>query len=587
MSTRPQDAAHSKDKDKAVKSGPSSIKSNYAAGNRIQQQTGEMSAGTSRTFVGGKRVKNKGPMVLGGQLEKQEERIENQKNSLQELQRQKRAKMKADGTIKLWNKRKQKEQDELERRERLGKRELEKQPDMEARLERQEILDELVEREERLKELQRVPERKGGTSEEKRRGGQSILEKRELREPMPRDLVGHEGQYHSEEVIFSEMEMDWSEQSNDDELFDEVDPPDPDAYEDKDDMSAKFYQAQDPQPETTDDDDLRPRVPTAVTSATIWETTTQETTIQEASQMLFRSHRLDPGSATLLHQNNASMPPYTSIRPYTSMWLDTSMWSGTSMYQGTDLWPDTANMTNSLSEAGVCENQDAELARIQLQSLSLRENFVPTAEEMEQSVQPGDSAPFEDEDNLSPDGADEKAPTEFYQAQDPQPETIDDDDDSLRIRVPTDVTSTIQETPQMPIRSMSGGVLPEDDAPMWPNTASMIVGPSRADASEDQDAELARIQLEDRTIHQDIASMATDQSANGEALEDEGDLSPDSGNVKAPTEFYQAQDPQPETIEDDDLRPRVPTNVTSPAIEETLQMLLGGHHLDEVKGEEQ
>jgi hypothetical protein len=44
-------------KGKAVKSGPSSLRSKNPAGNRIQQ-TVETLAGPSRPSVGGKRVKN-------------------------------------------------------------------------------------------------------------------------------------------------------------------------------------------------------------------------------------------------------------------------------------------------------------------------------------------------------------------------------------------------------------------------------------------------------------------------------------------------------------------------------------------------
>ncbi|KAF9352068.1 hypothetical protein BGX34_000211 [Mortierella sp. NVP85] len=240
--------------------------------------------------------------------------------------------------------------------------------------------------------------------------------------------------------------------------------------------------------------------------------------------------------------------------------------------------PDTANTIDSPSR----------VARNQRESIGLDQNSVPTRKEMGLSVQPEDREPFEDKGDLSPDNTNVEAPTEFNQASDPQPDPIPDDD--LRPVPPINVTKW--EPTQTLSRShhpshVSASNLLQDDPSMLPDTAKMIVCPSRADASEDQDAELAKVQPEDRIIYQDVASTAAGQSADGEALEDESDLSPDDTNVKAPTELYQVQDQPTETIDDNDLRPVAPTNVTSPTTEETIQMLSGGHPLDEVKEEQE
>jgi hypothetical protein len=160
-----------------------------------------------------------------------------QQNELQELQRKKREKkdqLKAKDVTEVWMRSKQKELNELER---LEKQTLTKLRELEDRLKRLERQEEPVERKERLY--------------------------------IPEELVGQEGLYHSEEVIFTQMAMDWSEECNDDEPFDEVDLINPDAYEDTSDLSpdtnveasAEFYQAQDPQLETFDDDDFRPLRP--------------------------------------------------------------------------------------------------------------------------------------------------------------------------------------------------------------------------------------------------------------------------------------------------------------------------------------
>jgi hypothetical protein len=166
---------------------------------------------------------------------------------------------------------------------------------------------------------------------------------------------------------------------------------------------------------------------------------------------------------------------------------------------------------------------------------------------MEQSVQPEDREPSEDKGHLYAD-TNVGGPTEYNQVSDPRPERPDIDDDDFRPRVPAIITK--QEPHQTLLRShhpdhVSASNLPQDDAPMLPETARMIVDSSRADASEDQDAELARIQLEDRSLRQDVALTAreTEQSADGEPIKNKGDLSPDNTNVKAPTELYQAHDP--------------------------------------------
>ncbi|KAK3823457.1 MAG: hypothetical protein J3Q66DRAFT_385815 [Benniella sp.] len=152
--------------------------------------------------------------------------------------------------------------------------------------------------------------------------------------------------------------------------------------------------------------------------------------------------------------------------------------------------------------------------------------------------EPEDDKLCKDKDDLSPDDTNEKTPTEFYQVQDPPPETIDDDG-QFRPRVPANVTSTTTL-----------------------ETLQMLLGSHRLDPVE------------------------TDQFADGEPFEDKGDL-PQGTNVEAPTEFNRAQDQPPETIDDDDLRPRVPTNVTSLTIQEIPQMPSGGHPLDEVNDEGQ
>ncbi|KAK3823452.1 MAG: hypothetical protein J3Q66DRAFT_331885 [Benniella sp.] len=270
MSTRPlgpQDGAHSKDKDKAGKSGPSSLRSKNIAGNR-NQQTGETSAGPSRVSVS--------RAGLEEQKENLEGRIAKKQKELQELQRQKREKkdqLKAEDVTEVWMRSRQKELNELERLEKQTETKLKQLKDRLKRLERQE---EPVERKERLYIPEGLGDRrdpnrrsqdpKWAKSEEQRWGEQSILEGRGLSERMLKKPGRQEGQYYSEEVIFTEMEMDWSEQSNDDEPFDEVDLPDPDAYEDTSDLSAKFCQASDSQPEPIDDDGLRPRNPMDVTS---------------------------------------------------------------------------------------------------------------------------------------------------------------------------------------------------------------------------------------------------------------------------------------------------------------------------------
>ncbi|KAF9345022.1 hypothetical protein BGX34_005101 [Mortierella sp. NVP85] len=190
--------------------------------------------------------------------------------------------LKAEDVTKVWIRSKQKELNELERLEKQTLTKLVELQDRLRRLEGQEGQEEPVERKERLERLEipvglgdrrdpsrRPQEPKWAKSEEQRWEEQSILEGRGLSELMLKEPMGQEGQYHFEEEItfeeitFEDIDPNWSEQY---EPFDEVDPPDPDVYEDRSDLSAMIYQASDPQPEPINDDDLRPGVPMAATS---------------------------------------------------------------------------------------------------------------------------------------------------------------------------------------------------------------------------------------------------------------------------------------------------------------------------------
>ena len=203
--------------------------------------------------------------------------------------------------------------------------------------------------------------------------------------------------------------------------------------------------------------------------------------------------------------------------------------------------------------------------------LNADDTKVETSTEFNQASDPQPEQPETPEQPEPPEQPEQPEPPEPPEQPEPeQPETVDDDD--LRPRVPANVTK--RELPPMLFRSHHPGHvpasnLPQDDAPMLPETARMIVDPSRADVSEDRDAELARVHLEDPIIHQNVASTTSemDQFADDESMLD---MSLDDTNEEAPTEFNQAYDPPPETIDDDGLRPRVPTNVTSPTIQGTL-----------------
>ncbi|KAF9352065.1 hypothetical protein BGX34_000208 [Mortierella sp. NVP85] len=507
----PQNVADSKGEDRSVNGGQLNYRPKFF---RIRiQHSRDVSADIVLSSVF-ECFKNMGLTVLEERKDDLQEMKEKLEKELNELRRQKEdvmIQLNADDEPELWTKQKRMKLEKLKNLEELMLAELlELEAKME-RLERQERLEELMEREEGLEgrgdgNMNRtILECKRGKPEEQSWVGLSILEKEGLKEPTLKELVGQKRQHNSEEIIFADIEVDQSRQSNNDEPFD------PDTTVE---APKEFNQASDPRPERPepiDDDDLRPKPPAIVTPT-------------EAPEMLFGDYRPDPVPATKSLLDYTLMWLYIYMWSYISIWLDTSMWSGTSMQ------PDTASTINSLSRTRASEDQGTGIARDQLESFGLGLNFAP--------VLPGDREPSEDKGDLLPD-TNVEAPTEFNQASDPQPDPIDDD---LRPAPPVDVTKW------EPAQTLLGGYrpdpvsasnLPLDDAPMLPETAKMIVDPSRTDASEDQDAELARVQLKGPVIHQDVASTTSEmyKSVDSEYFEDKGELSPDDTNVAAPTEF--------------------------------------------------
>ncbi|KAK3823455.1 MAG: hypothetical protein J3Q66DRAFT_437803 [Benniella sp.] len=445
LSLRPQDVADSKGEDRSVNDGHLDYKPRVF-GKRTQH--------SRHVSVVERWIKNMGLTVLEERkedLQGMKEKLEKELNELRGQKGEIMNQLNADDEPELWTKQKRVELEELENQEKL---ELVKLLELEVRmerLERQERLEELMEPMEMEERLEgRGDENMNrtileGKPEEQSRVGLSILEKEGPKESTLMELVEQKGQHNSEEITFADIEMNQPRHSNDDEPFDpntNVEAP------------TEFNQASDPQPERPepiDDDDLRPRVPAIVTPT-------------ETPEMLLGGYRPDPVPATKSLQDIILIWLYIFMWSYISMWLDTSMWSGSSMR------PDTASVINNLSRDAASEDQGTGIARNQLESLGLGLNFVPTAREMSQSVQLEDCEPFEDKSDLSPDDRNVKAPTEFYQAQDQPPETIDDDD--LRPTVPKIVTSpAIEETLQIllgghRLEPVSATQLPKGDTSM-------------------------------------------------------------------------------------------------------------------------